>query len=440
MTYFQKKNMSLVDGKSIPSTKSELDLFTVPPTQVVVKRGFWEEIQPMNPVSNDGPYEFRIPPDPNFIQLNKNYVYIQMAIRKPTVAAGVTIPDYATINLIGKTLFSQVKCSLGNRLVFDSSDKYAYRAFLETELNYGSDAKNSHLQSALYFKESGLKIDTKDSGSFKTRAEFFKDEAIVEVAAPLHIDLFLQDRYLLNYMDVKIELLRNSDSFVLQCLEDINLKLDILKMKLFLRKVEVLDSVNMAIESVLKTSTVKYPIRRVVLTNIHLSNPARETPHQALFTGQLPRRLVFGCVEGDAYRGNIKKSPFIFKNFNIKDVKVNCGGQTFPQQPLNVDFKNNIYIQAYNQLFEALDQSRENKGNIISRADFKNTHCIFAFDLTPDEDDSGHWDLVREGTTSIDIKFSDALPDSGIEIVVYAEFDNLLMIDKDRNVFFDYSA
>jgi hypothetical protein len=432
--------MSLVDAKSIPSTKSELDLFTVPPTQVVVKRGFWEEIQPLNPISNDGPYEFRIPPDPNYIQLNKNYVYIQMAIKKPTMATGVAVPDYAAINMIGKTLFSQVKCFLRNRLIFDSSDKYAYRAFLETELNYGSDAKNSHLQSALYFKECGLKVDTKDSGSFKTRVEFFKDEAIVEVEAPLHIDLFLQDRYLLNYMDVKIELLRNSDSFVLQCLEDVNLKLDILKMKLFVRKVEVLESVNMAIESVLKTSTIKYPIRRVVLTNLHVSNPARETPHQALFTGQLPRRLVFACVEGDAYRGTMKKSPFIFKHYNIKDVKVTCGGQTFPLQPLNVDFKNNIYIQAYNQLFEALDQSRENKGNIISRADFKNTHCIFAFDLTPDEDDNGHWDLIREGTTSIDIKFGDALPDSGLEIIVYAEFDNLLMIDKDRNVFFDYSA
>jgi len=33
-----------------------------------------------------------------------------------------------------------------------------------------------------------------------------------------------------------------------------------------------------------------------------------------------------------------------------------------------------------------------------------------------------------------------SLPSSGVEIIIYAEFDNLLMIDKDRNVFFDYSA
>ena len=233
--------MSLIDAKSNPSTKSELDLFAVPPTQVAIKRGFWEEIQPSNPVTNDGPYDFRIPPDPTYIQLNKNYVYVQMVIKKPNVPAGVSIPKYAAINLIGKTLFGQVKCWLNNKLAFDSSDKYAYKAFLETELNYGFDAKSSHLQSSLYFKESGTDVNTNDNDSFKNRAEFFKDDSIVEVTAPLHIDIFSQDKYLLNYTDLKIELHRNSDPFVLQCFENVDLKLEILKIKLYLRKVEILE-------------------------------------------------------------------------------------------------------------------------------------------------------------------------------------------------------
>jgi len=62
--------MYLIDAKSLTSKKSELDLLIVSPTQVVVERGFWEEIQPVNAVTDDGPYEFRMPPDPSFIQLN----------------------------------------------------------------------------------------------------------------------------------------------------------------------------------------------------------------------------------------------------------------------------------------------------------------------------------------------------------------------------------
>lgn len=432
--------MSLINDKSAPSTKSELDIFSVPPTQVVVKRGFWDEIQPVNSITDEGPYEFRIPPDSNYIQLNKNYIYIQFKINVPQVIAPATVPDYAPINLIGKTFFKQVKCFLGGKLIYDSSDKYAYRAFLETELNYGVDAKDSHLQSSLYFKETNDKLDTKDSESFKSRATLVKNGVVFEVTAPIHIDLFLQDRYLLNYTDLRIELYKNSDNFIFQCFEPVNLQMQIQKMRFFVRKVELLDSVNLALETVLKSTPAKYPLRRVLMTNLHVANPARETAHHTLFSGQLPRRLVFGCVEGDAYRGTMAKSPFIFKNFNISDVKVICGGQTFPAQSLHVDFKNDLYMNAYNQMFEALDIARNNKGNCINRSDFKNTHCLFAFDLTPDEDDSGHWDLIKEGTTSIDIKFSDKLPDSGVEIVIYAEFDNLLMIDKDRNVFFDYTA
>jgi len=306
--------------------------------------------------------------------------------------------------------------------------------------NYGFDAKNSHLQASLYYKENGANVDTKDNESFKTRSLYFKDDAIVEITAPLHIDLFLQDRFLINHIEMRLELYRNLNQFLIQCFDNVNLSIDVLKMSLFLRKVEVLDSVSLAIDSVMKSVPAKYQIRRVKMTNLHVSNPARETPQHTLFSGQLPRRIVFGCVEGDAYRGNHKKSPFIFKNFGISDVKITCGGQTFPMQPLHVDFSENKYINAFNQLFEALDLARDNKGNDINRIDYKSTHCIFAFDLTPDEDDNGHWDVVKQGSTSIDIKFADQLPTSGVEIIIYAEFDNLLMIDKDRNVYFDYSA
>lgn len=437
--------MSLIDNKSVPSTKTELDLFTVPPTQVVVKRGFWDEIQPMNPITDEGPYKFRIPPDPHYMQLNKNYIYLQLKLKKPpaiasTTGGAATIPTVAPINLLGKTFFKQILFFINGQQVSDSSDKYAYRAFFETELNFGYDAKHSHLQSAFYYRESGANVDTENNESFTKRAGIFKDEQIIELIAPLHIDMFLQDRFLLNYTDIRLELYRNSNEFLLQCFNDVsNLELNVLQVKLFLRKVEVLDSVNLALETTLTSYPAKYPVRRILMTNLHVSNPARSTPMHTLFSGQLPRRIVFACIEGSAYRGTYKKSPFNFQPFNINGVKVICGGKTFPAFPMKIDFKNKKFIHAYNHMFEALDLAHDNKGNNISVTDYTSSHCIFAFDLTPDEDDNGHWDLVSEGTTSIEINFSEALPDSGVEIIVYAEFDNLVMIDKNRNVFFDYN-
>lgn len=82
---------------------------------------------------------------------------------------------------------------------------------------------------------------------------------------------------------MRIELYRNPENFILQYFDNVDLELEVLKMNLFVRKVEVLDNVHMAIESVLKSCPLKYPIRRATLTNLHLANPARETPHQTLF-------------------------------------------------------------------------------------------------------------------------------------------------------------
>jgi len=70
----------LLDSVSLPSTKSELDFFSVPVTQVAVKRGFYDEVQLVNACNDEGPYHFKLAPDPYLIQWNKNYIYMVLRI------------------------------------------------------------------------------------------------------------------------------------------------------------------------------------------------------------------------------------------------------------------------------------------------------------------------------------------------------------------------
>src|SRR5215472_2713015 len=104
-----------LDPHSIASTKSELDLFSIPATQVAIKRTFTDVIHTANPVTNEGPYEFRIPADTNFLHLCKHYVYFQLRIVKPD-GSDLTAADHkvAPINAIGKTFFKQVKFYLNS--------------------------------------------------------------------------------------------------------------------------------------------------------------------------------------------------------------------------------------------------------------------------------------------------------------------------------------
>ena len=199
----------LLDSLSSTAIKSELNLFNVPPTQVVVENSSWREIQLRNSCNNQGPYDFYLAPDPQMLNLTKNYLLMEIKITKEddtalihTVGAANEDPLVGPINMIAKTFIKQVKLSLNGVEVFDSGDKYAYRAYLETELNYGLDAKASHLQASIYSRDTpSASIDTAQNTGLTARATYFRTSVLVQVMAPIHCDLFSQSKYMLNNVE-----------------------------------------------------------------------------------------------------------------------------------------------------------------------------------------------------------------------------------------------
>ena len=66
-----------------------------------------------------------------------------------------------------------------------------------------------------------------------------------------------------------------------------------------------------------------------------------------MFLGQLPKRLVIGCVDSDTLNGTIVKIPFDFKHYKINCVALNVDGRQIPAKPLQPDFENAGYIRSY---------------------------------------------------------------------------------------------
>jgi hypothetical protein len=63
------------------------------------------------------------------------------------------------VNNFLHSLFSQVDVSLNGTLITNSTNTYAYRAYIETLLSYGLEAKSSQLTSALFYKDEAGKMD-----------------------------------------------------------------------------------------------------------------------------------------------------------------------------------------------------------------------------------------------------------------------------------------
>ena len=92
-----------------------------------------------------------------------------------------------------------MKIQLNGRLAFDSGDLDAYCAYLETELNYGMETKLAQLTSGPYSKDKPAdKVDTAQNEGYRSRAKAFCNSVVVELMAPIHSELFMNDHLLFN--------------------------------------------------------------------------------------------------------------------------------------------------------------------------------------------------------------------------------------------------
>ncbi|CAF1124510.1 unnamed protein product [Brachionus calyciflorus] len=139
-------------------------------------------------------------------------------------------------------------------------------------------------------------------------------------------------------------------------------------------------------------------------------------------------------VENTSHTGDSTKNPFNFQNFNLTSLDVKIDGQSITYaSEIKLNFDNNNYLRAYNSLFENIDRQLFITGNNISREDFKNGYCLFAYDLSPDLCSGEHFNLIKTGNLSIHLTFKTG-PNIPLQLVLYQEFDSVIEINQNRVV------
>ncbi|XP_066486683.1 uncharacterized protein F54H12.2-like [Tiliqua scincoides] len=411
--------------------------------QTSIEGCVYVEVTPLTAVTESSLLEIFIAGSgEDYMDLNNTLVYLRYKIVKEDGSNIDRQDEVALVNYPIAPIFSQLDVTLGDRLISQSNNCYPYRAFIESVLNYGEDTLSSQFSAGLFYKDTPGEHDSADleghNQGFIKRAGLTAESRKIELLGYLHADLFFQEKLLLNGVDVKIKLTWSKDRFCLMT-DDANVcyKLKILVAALFVKKVRVAPGLRLEHAEALLTTTTKYPVDHVSMKVFSLPAGSLVSNQENLFLGQLLKMVVIGLVDNDTFRGTFSKNPFNFKHYDISFFAIYLSGYQILAKPFQPDFQEGSCVREYMSLVHATGKHMKDKGLIINREDIARGYTLFAFDLSPDQECGDHYSLINTGNLRAEVQFSRPLSQT-VNMIVYGDFDNIIEINNQRNVLFDY--
>ena len=436
--------MAFLHAHSCECVKSELDLFTLPPTQTTIENSQWIQYKPLSSLSTESPIEFTVPgTSEDYLDLAHTMLKLQVSLYNSaeiTEANKEKVASIGPVNNFLHSLFSQVDVYLNQTLVSPPNNNYAYRAYIETLLNYDQTAKDSHLGSVLWAGDTSSQMDSfTNNGGLKTRRDLFHGNK-VDLLGHLHSDIFNQEKLLINGVELRIRLVYSRDGFAIMDLTGVcNYK--ITEASLLVRRVKISPGILIAHANMLAKTTAKYPVTRVEVKNVVLHSGIQAESIDNVILGQLPKRIILGFVSNLAFNGNRKLNPFNFGNHFLNYLALYVDGVQVPSKALQPNFKTCKYVEAYHTLFSGTGIHFLNQGNSISRNDYPHGYCLYVFDLTPDlaANSDTHFNLIKHGSVRIELRFEETLTET-LNCIIYTEYDSVLEIDQSRQVSIDSTS
>lgn len=420
--------------------KSELDLFAEKPLQTSVLKTDEISYKPISPISSssNGTIEFVSLGNLDTYR-NLSSVYLRLLIKvvdhnkDDKSSAGV-------VNNILHSLFRQITISMNGKSIAQTDTNYSYRSLIANLLNYGNDAASTHLESTGWLLDRGDLDSLGANAGLEARHKIFKPNSVIEVMGKIHGDLFNQDRYLLNNVDLRISLALEKPEFYMMEKDDGKSSIQIIDATMYMDHVTLNPRILMAQQMVLQKTDALYPYTRVEVKAYTVPANSMNISLDNVVIGQLPNLLVFCMVDNDAYTGKRSKNPFNFKHNNMTSFFLSVNGVQVPSQAIEMDFNATPpqSTRAYNTLFKSTGVHWFDKGNQITKELYNSGYFMLAFDLTADHAANTECgNLLNQGTIRIESRFAKALPQT-TTCIVYTEYQSTLRIDKNRNVYTNF--
>ena len=316
----------------------EVNLFQKPCTNIAYQKIQYVDYKPSSSLSSGGSLSFTIPSTGSqYINLKKTYLYLKVRVVNGDGSILQLGTAVAPINLTLHSLFNQVDVLLQQQLVSSTgSQTYGYKAYIETVLDYGDEAKETQLQAQGFYKDlagsmDDVTLDDDERDQIQVTGEVANGMIMrrilsiqskpQELFGPLMADICQQERLILNGVEIQIRLWPSKDTFRLVTTEDDpSFKMEIVDATLKVCKVTPTPTLLVGHSAALKESNALYPYQKTQIKTFNVPGGQQSFLLDDLYQGQVPSRLVIGMVKSMAFSGSYDYNPYNMEVFGISSL------------------------------------------------------------------------------------------------------------------------
>ena len=419
------------------------DLFSSNVVEKAMKKGYDQQIYPTTFNSSEGPFEFYIPGSNDYVFLPHTRLYIKAQIVKAGENGGLVAltadEKYSVANLLPHTFFKQVDVEVGGVNTSSQDQLYPYKAYLETLLSYGNvkscdDCDSGHLAACShYYMDKAGEFDDIDGDGNTKRANLVKTSRTFDFCIPIHADVMQSVRALPPNIPLKIILTRNPDAFTIVGENDVDYRIKLLSLKLYIRKIECDPMVTKDYHTSIQKHPAMLPFTRSVMKKYLIAQNASNLSLSGLFRDHIPRQIVMMLVKQTRVDGRKNENPFLFEPFGVNYINLKVDGQSYPPNPYQPDFERGLISRELRALFDNTGIHNSDSGFAVSREMFQNGYTLFAWDLTPDSCNGWHFHNAIGRGIDLEMSFEGPLPTT-VNVLIYASFESSIFINKENVV------
>lgn len=428
----------------VEAQPTEMELFKLHPTQTAVEKLYFQQILPIGQITDTSPIQFIVSGQNGmeYIDTKRSFMSIKARIVHQDGSSIQSGELVGPVNLLAQALFDQVDVTIGGKFITSSTGNYGYKAYLQTLLKYGSDAKSSQLSSHCFYKDTPGKLDDNDAKTgenegFKFRSTLFAENKSVHMIAPIIHDAFQLDKYILNQTGMNIKFYRAKPEFYLMTdtvIPDYKIVID--EMVLNICKVQVNPAVVFAHSQQLEKTNAKYPYVKTEVRLAAISQGQVNFTLDNVCQGIRPNKIVVAFANSQSVSGSYLTSPWNFQGFGLTELSVSVDNIPVLGNYVRLNFNQSNGVdtaEAFHWLFESSGKWMKDEGNQISQSDFAKGFAIYAFDIEPSFQDRNYLTLLKQGIVRITANFASPLANP-TTCILYTEGVGYFEVTKARDV------